>query len=182
MTTKRRKNKKLTPPMAWGAKVSKTFRERALWLANAIGTPVDDLMTCMAWESGRTFSPSVRNMAGSGAVGLIQFMPSTALELGTTVEELAAMTAEDQLNYVYKYFKRYIGRVGTLADLYMAILWPAAIGKPDDYELWNRNTMPTTYRQNAGLDLNRDGRITKREVAARLYAMRDEGRQPENAA
>jgi soluble lytic murein transglycosylase-like protein len=35
-------------------------------------------MACMAWESGRSFRPDVKNMAGSGATGLIQFMPTTA--------------------------------------------------------------------------------------------------------
>lgn len=41
-------------------------------------------MAAMAFESGETFSPSIKNAAGSGAVGLIQFMPSTAKALGTS--------------------------------------------------------------------------------------------------
>jgi hypothetical protein len=42
--------------------------------------------------------------------------------------------------------------------------------------------MPTTFRQNAGLDANRDGKIIKSEVAAKLYAMRAEGLRPGNSA
>lgn len=166
--------------IAWGAKVSQTFRDRIWWIADELSLNPDDLMACIAWESGRSFSPSVRNMAGSGATGLIQFMPKTAIELGTTTDELARMSAEDQLNYVYKYFAPYKGRLNGLSDVYMAILWPRAVGKPESYVLWDRATMPTTYRQNAGLDANRDGRVTKAECSAKLHAIKAEGLKPEN--
>ena len=99
-------------------------------IAGRLGVPADDLMACMAWETGRTFNPAVRNMAGSGATGLIQFMPSTARALGTTTDALAAMSAERQLDYVEAYFQPYRGRLRDLGDLYMAILWPRGIGQP----------------------------------------------------
>lgn len=166
-------------PMAWGAKVSPTFRERVRWIADTLEISADDLMSCMAWESGRSFSPSIKNMAGSGATGLIQFMPSTAKSLGTTTAALAKMTAEDQLNFVYKYFRPWKGKLKSLSDVYMAILWPKAVGKPDDYALF---TGGVAYRQNAGLDLNKDGKVTKAECSAKLYAMRAEGLKPENVA
>lgn len=166
--------------MAWGAKVSPVFRDRVRWICDQLLYPEPgDLMTCIAWESGRSFSPSKRNMAGSGATGLIQFMPATARALGTTTDALAAMSAEDQLNYVYKYFEPYKGRLRNLSDLYMAILWPKAVGKPDDYVLF-QGPGSITYRQNAGLDANRDARVTKAETAAKLYAMRAEGLRPGN--
>lgn len=174
------------PLMAWGAKVSPTFRERVRWIADdldigpATGTPAPDwLMTCIAWETGRSFRPDVKNMAGSGATGLIQFMPSTARALGTSVEKLAAMSAEDQLNFVWKYFRPYDGRLRSLADCYMAILWPAAVGKPDSYALF---TGGVAYRQNAGLDTNKDGRVTKAETAAKVSALLPEGLRPGNVA
>lgn len=166
-------------PIAWGAKVSPTFRERVWWICDTLRLDPDDLMSCMAWESGRTFSASIVNKAGSGATGLIQFMPTTAKALGTTNASLARMTAEDQLNFVYKYFRPFAGRLKSLSDLYMAILWPAAVGKPDDYALF---TGGIAYRQNAGLDANKDGRVTKAECSAKLYAMKAEGRRPENMA
>lgn len=164
-------------PIAWGAKVSQVFRDRVWWIADTLGLSPDDLMACMAWESGRSFSASVKNMAGSGATGLIQFMSSTAKGLGTTTADLAKMTAEDQLNYVYKYFRPYAGRLKSLSDTYMAILWPKAVGKPDDYVLFEGGV---AYRQNAGLDTNKDAKVTKAETAAKLYAMRAEGLRPEN--
>lgn len=154
--------------IAWGAKVSATFRDRVRWIANDLNMPSEGaswLMACMAFESAETFSPSIRNAAGSGATGLIQFMPRTAEGLGTTTAALASMAPEDQLNYVYKYFRPYRGRLHSLSDVYMAILWPAAIGKPEHHVLWTKEARPTTYRQNAGLDINRDGSITKAEAA-----------------
>jgi hypothetical protein len=68
--------------LAWGARVSPTFRSKVRLVAADLGVRPDDLMACMAWESGRSFRPDVANMAGSGAVGLIQFMPSTAAAAG----------------------------------------------------------------------------------------------------
>lgn len=166
--------------LVWGAKVSQVFKERLLWIADALDMPeqgADWLMACMAWESAESFSPDIKNQAGSGATGLIQFMPKTATALGTSVEKLARMTAEDQLNYVYKYFAPQKGRLNNLSDVYMTILWPLGVGKPETYVLWNRATKPTTYRQNAGLDLNRNGAITKGEAAAKVYEKLARGKQ-----
>jgi peptidoglycan hydrolase-like protein with peptidoglycan-binding domain len=164
--------------LAWGAKVSADFRAAVFELCERLGLVPDYLMACMAWESGETFSPRIRNGAGSGAVGLIQFMPATARALGTTADALATMTAEQQLVYVERYFKPYAGRLRTLSDHYMAILWPAAIGKPERAQLWDAATRPTTYRQNSGLDINRDRVITKAEAAAKVAAKLERGRQP----
>lgn len=174
---------KAAPPMpvglAWGAKVSAVFRDRVRWMAEDLQLEANDLMACMAWESGRSFRADVKNMAGSGATGLIQFMPATARSLGTTVEALAAMTAEDQLNFVWKYFKPHKGRLTSLADIYMAILWPAAVGKADDFALF---TGGVAYRQNAGLDTNRDGKVTKAEAARKVLGLLEEGLRPGNIA
>lgn len=167
-------------PLAWGAKVSPAFRDKVRLISARLGIDPSDLMTCMAWESGRSFSPSKKNMAGSGATGLIQFMPATARDLGTSTAALAMMTAEQQLDWVEKYFQPFKGKLHNLADLYMAILWPKAVGKPLEYVLWDKDTRPTTYRQNAGLDLDRDGEVTKAECSAKLFAMKAEGLRAEN--
>lgn len=164
--------------LAWGRKVSQVFRDRVFWIADDLDLNPDFLMACMAWESAETFRPDIRNAAGSGATGLIQFMPSTARALGTSTTKLAAMTAEDQLNYVYKYFAEHKGRLRTLSDTYMAILWPKGIGKPESHTLWDRTTMPTTYRQNSGLDIDRNGYITKAEAAAKVQQKLVKGMSP----
>jgi len=163
--------------LAWGRKVSQAFRDRLFEICRELGVEPDYLMACIAFESAETFRPDVRNAAGSGATGLIQFMPATARGLGTTTDALAVITAEQQLEYVLAYFLPYKGRLHTLADVYMAILWPAGIGKPDDWALWDQASRPTTYRQNAGLDANKDGRITKAEAAAKIQAKLERGRQ-----
>ena len=127
----------------------------------------------MAFESGETFSPSIRNAAGSGATGLIQFMPSTATWLGTSTEELAKMTDVDQLKYVKKYFRPYADKIHTLSDMYMAILLPKFVGQSEDSILFLDPKI--SYRQNAGLDINKDGKITKAEATKKVKDKLDKG-------
>jgi len=164
-------------PIAWGAKVSPTFRDRVWWICDTLGIDPDDLMSCIAWESGESFRPDIKNAAGSGAVGLIQFMPSTAIGLGTSTSKLAAMKPEDQLNFVYLYFKPFANRLNNLGDVYMAILWPRGVGKSDDYVLWDKGQSPTTFRQNAGLDINKDARVTRGECLKKIQEKLVKGRQ-----
>jgi hypothetical protein len=166
--------------IAWGRRVSAGFRTRVRALAADLRCSADDLMTCIAWETGRTFSPSVRNAAGSGAIGLIQFMPTTAAALGTTSQKLARLTAEEQLAYVARYFAPFKGRLRNLGDMYFAILWPDGIGKPDEAVIWTQKTRPTTYLQNKGLDVNKDGVITRAEVLAKVAPLLAEGLSPGN--
>lgn len=163
--------------LAWGQKVPEEFRNRVGEVAQSLGTDANHLMACMAFESGETFSPSIRNVAGSGAVGLIQFMPSTCQALGTTTEALAAMTAVEQLRYVEKYFKPRKGKLVSLEDVYMAILWPAAIGKPDDYVLSisTIRNIPSAIFKTRGSTSNHDGVITKKEAAAMVRKHLDKG-------
>jgi hypothetical protein len=157
--------------LAWGQKVSDQFGRLTIAACKRLG--IDDpswLMACMAFETGRTFSPCIRNAAGSGAVGLIQFMPSTAGALGTSVEELATLKAEDQLLYVELYFKPWSRRLHSLGDVYGAILWPGMIGKLDTTVIFEQGdeARPKLYLQNKGLDLNHDGHITRGEIIARV--------------
>lgn len=153
--------------LIFGQKVSLAFKAELIDIAQDIGVDPNNLMAVMAFESGETFSPSIRNPA-SGATGLIQFMPSTARGLGTSTDALARMTAEEQLDFVRDYFADYRGRLRTLEDTYMAVLWPKGIGKPNDFVLFSRDSGGQTYLQNKGLDLNRDGKITKAEAAAKV--------------
>lgn len=166
--------------LAWGAKVSTEFKDRILWICKHLSIDPNYLMACIAWESNETFSASVKNLAGSGATGLIQFMPNTAKALGTSVAQLAQMRPEDQLNYVYKYFLPYKKRLVSLSDVYMAILWPAAIGKAENQVLWAQSNKPTTYRQNIGLDIDKDGIITKSEASFKVRDKLNKGLTPDN--
>lgn len=168
--------------LAWGAKVSVKFRARVVETAVALHIDPSWLMACMAFESARTFSPSIRNGAGSGAVGLIQFMPQTCATFGLTVEDMAAMTDVDQLSYVRLYFEPWVGRLHNLGDVYGAILWPAMIGKPPSWPVFRKDDQkhPARYLQNRGLDFNHDGEITKDEIVMKVQNMYVEGMQPGN--
>lgn len=165
------------PAMAWGRRVSVDFKRKLVALAARIGVQVDYLMAAMAFETGARFTPDVQNPK-TRATGLIQFMPATAKALGTSIDALAAMTAEAQLDYVEQYFAPYKGKLANLGDVYMAILWPRGVGKADDFVLFADGD--TAYKSNRGLDLNQDGKVTRHEAAAKVQAMLDRGLKPEN--
>lgn len=167
------------PKLAWGARVSPEFRARVYRMAERLPCDPNWLMACMAFESGRTFSPSIRN-PHSGATGLIQFMPSTAIDLNTTVDALAGMSAVEQLDFVERYLHRYAGRFATLSDVYMAILWPRAIGAPEDAPLFSSPS--AAYAANRSLDLNNDGHVTKAEASSFVARALAEGMQPGNVS
>lgn len=162
-------------PLAWGKKVSPEFKAKVTQIAQSLGANPNDLMAAMAFESGQTFSPKIRNRL-SGATGLIQFMPSTAKRYGTTTAALAKMSAVEQLDYVQRYLQPYAGRLNTLSDVYMSILWPAAVGKGEDYAIFSKGTK--AYAQNKGLDTNHDGKVTKGEAASRVQTRLDAGKTP----
>jgi len=144
------------------------FKEGISRLATKYNIPPNALMAVMDFETGGSFDPAEPNQAGSGAIGLIQFLPKTARSLGTTTAELAQMSKIEQLVYVDKYFAQFGDRLsgGNVDDIYMAVLWPKAIGKPDGYVLFRRGTK--AYGQNSGLDHNEDGTISKYEAATKV--------------
>lgn len=153
--------------LIWGARVSQPFRVRVREIGKNLGLDPNWIMAVMAFETGYTFSPSVRN-PGSSATGLIQFIESTAQDLGTTTAKLSRMTAVEQLDFVEKYFAPGASRIRNLGDAYMWVLWRAAVGRMDTYVMWERDTGPyqQQYAANSGLDKNRDGQITRGEAVA----------------
>ena len=156
--------------IAWGKKLSVEEKEKLLKICSNLKIEPDYLMSCIAFETGETFSPSIESKSGSKALGLLQFMPTTAIALGTTSEKLKKMSVLEQLDYVEKYFKPYASKVKTLSDLYMAILWPVAIGKSPDFVLFYKadKKYPKRYIQNRGLDFNKDGKITLSETCKKI--------------
>lgn len=156
--------------IAFASKVSADFLAKVEQVSTDLGIDPSWLMACMAFETGETFSPSIRNAAGSGAVGLIQFMPATLALLGTTTDEAIVMNGVEQLDLVAKYFAPWKGKLHSLGDTYGAIIWPAMIGKSDGYVVFRKDDPmhPARYVQNAGLDFNHDGLITKEEIVRRV--------------
>lgn len=161
------------------------------------------LACVISFETGGSFSPSQRNgwaaqealrtgKPYAGAVGLIQFMPSTARALNTAPEALAQMTFTEQLVYVKKYLMSYRGRMKSLEDTYLAVFYPAAIGKEDGWVVANANgtvlsNKPTNtadevkrakavYTQNAGFDSAKMGQVTRGMICSTIRAVRDRAR------
>lgn len=148
------------------------FVDKVSMIADDLGADPNHLMAAINFETGGTFDPTIENEAGSGAVGLIQFTPATAKALTgdktekAAIERLKNMSATEQLDYVAKYLKPYAGKLNSMADVYMAILYPKAVGKGGDYALFRKGTK--AYWQNRGLDIDDNGVITKSEASSKV--------------
>lgn len=105
-------------------------------VSEALGFPDPAMLANVINFESNNFDPQAVN-ALSGATGLIQFMPRTAGELGTTTAALRSMSAVEQMDYVQRYFQlpriRKHGPLRTQTDVYMAVFYPDAIGKGDGY-------------------------------------------------
>ncbi|MET0403735.1 MAG: hypothetical protein ABW123_15095 [Cystobacter sp.] len=161
--------------------VKPAFKNKVLAICTVLGIDPNHLMACMAFETGEKFSAKVQHTGGAQAYGLIQFTKAGASDLGKTLEELRAMTEVEQLDYVQLYMSRCIkahGPLKTLSDVYMAILCPAAVGKPEDHICYKAGTK--AYTQNRNLDhtdeKKRKGYITKADATTRVKEFEDKGR------
>lgn len=151
------------------ANVTPQFVAEVEAMAQRLDTRPEYIIAVMSFETGGSFSPSIRNPVSS-ATGLIQFLSSTARGLGTSTAELARMSPVEQLGYVEAYFEPFAGRLNTLEGVYTAVL--SGSPKPDpNTTLFSSGTL--AYRQNAPLDTNGDGRITSAEATAAVRARID---------
>ena len=154
-------------------RTSPAFRSKVAKIAASLNASTVDLLLCISFETAGTFDPAEMNPV-SHAIGLIQFMPSTAASLGTSTEELAMMTPIRQLDFVEMYLRRIGKNFPRLEDLYMAILSPNAVGRSVDHVLFRDPQV--AYRQNRGLDTNSDGEITIGEATSRVRQMQTRAR------
>lgn len=150
-------------------KVNKAaFLQGVQAIADKYKFPADWLMLTMHLETGGTFSPTIKN-SSTGATGLIQFLPSTAKWLGTSIEELERMSNVQQLYWVDEYLRRNVfNRVSVISypvDLYLGIFHPASIDDGLSYVYSQK-----VYAVNKGFDINKDGKITKEEIQNKLLA------------
>lgn len=144
-----------------------TFEDKVREIAGMLDVPPEWLMAVMYSES--KFDASVLNHKGSGATGLIQFMPSAAEDLNVSLQRIRKMNHLQQLEYVYLYLEQARERYGdyeSLADLYLAILYPKARKQDYCYTLYAKPGK--SYEQNAGLDENKDGRVTVSDIDRRM--------------
>lgn len=146
------------------------FEAKVREISDMLNIPPEWLMAVMYSES--KFDANVANYKGSGATGLIQFMPVTAKELNVSVQRLANMSHLQQLEYVYIYLQQVRERYGdydSLTDLYLGILFPKARKQDYCYTLYAKPSK--SYMQNSGLDENKDGRVTISDVDKRMQRL-----------
>lgn len=112
--------------LVWGNKIGCNERKKVVEVAKNLEVDPNWLMTVMALETAKTFSPAIDN--GIGYVGLIQFGKDAAETVGTTQERLVKMSFIEQMDYVHKHLMPKKEKYKTLTDLYLAVLYPKACG------------------------------------------------------
>jgi len=146
-------------------KLGSGFSAKCESVAGYLGCNVNDLLAMMYSESG--LQTTARNKS-SNAIGLIQFMPSTLRANGYSTEQVASMSAIQQLDVVADIFMKAKKMAGYGANekisggtLY-AINWLPAYAKNDTIA-----TRGGKY-YSSGLDMNKDGSVTKADLEQRL--------------
>lgn len=136
------------------------------------------LTAVMYFESGKTFSPSKTNNIGS--VGLIQFTRDKAGVNYKTIQgkrynlsDLAKMSFNEQMNVVQKYYEEVIKSTKkvpqSFIDTYLVTFFPLAVGKDDNFVFESKClSRALIAKQNPIFDLNKDGKVTKKEVETRF--------------
>ncbi len=146
------------------------FEKKVRQVSKGLDIPPEWLMAVMYSES--KFDASVSNSKGSGATGLIQWMPTTAKDFDITVEKLRNLNHVEQLDYVFKYLdriQRSRGEFKSITDLYLGILYPKAVGETPCYTLYAKPSK--TYEMNRILDENKDGMVTVQDITERMKRM-----------
>ena len=151
----------------------KAFVKAAQYIAPGEADAPTWLATIVDFESGKTWRTNIRN-AYSGAVGLIQFLESTAKNLGTTTDALANMSFAAQLEYVKKYFQTIgvVGKIHSLNDMYLAVFAPKGVGMAPDAVLYPAGS--AAVAQNPGLAGDK-GFITVADVTNAIHARLNAG-------
>jgi hypothetical protein len=163
--------------LIFGWKVESSFVPALRAGSARLGLDPNWVMAIMAVETVSTFKPCIRNPY-TFATGLIQFMPDTAREMGTSIDALCGMSQTGQWRYVEEYLRRKIrahGRPRDLGSAYMLVFTPIYTQSPDSKVMYrhdggacrvNGRMRKTAYCQNQVYDYApKDGMITKFEAA-----------------
>ncbi len=143
------------------------FERKVRQVADELNVPAEWLMAVMHSES--RFDASVKNHKGSGATGLIQFMPTTAKDHAISTDKLRNLNHTEQMDYVFDYLnskRKQYGDYRSLTDLYLAILYPKARSGDFCYTLYAKPSK--AYQMNSGLDEDKDGRVTVSDIDRRM--------------
>jgi Transglycosylase SLT domain len=142
-------------------------------IARRLKTEPAWLLNVMASES--LFDHTARNsISGQTATGLLQFIESTARNMGTTTKAIRRMSPVEQLHLVERYLTPFRGCLNSLADVYLAV-FRGFIVKGGDATviapLNKSNGEQRIYSLNRWLDFDSDGKIAKGELALAALAI-----------
>jgi hypothetical protein len=139
-----------------------------------------ELLAAMYLESAFTMDPAIYGGDGKHFVGLIQFGPPAAKEVGFTQAQLAQMTRPEQtsgpvLKYMLARKKEYRITTFRLCDVYSMINWPATTGQDLTTVCYSgTNGLPNgrktiwkdeiiAYNANKSLDIGNKGYVTMQD-------------------
>ena len=145
------------------------FLNKVKTVCGSLSVNYIDMLSCMHLETIGTFDPWIQNSLGY--TGLIQFGKAAAQTIGTTTDTLRNLDRVGQCDYVLKYFqannlnKR--APSPRLVDIYLTILWPAGVGKPEDFVIFPAGS--AEYKANPAFDPGgKVGYVTVGMVAAQI--------------
>lgn len=126
-----------------------------LEVARPLNLDISDLATVVSIESN--FNEKAVNKY-TGASGIIQFMPTTAQELGYNISQVRAMTFNEQAKLAKKYLEKKNARGLRGVDLYLSVFYPVSVGK-ENFVYPN-----SVYSVNSGLDYDKNGKLTYSDI------------------
>lgn len=141
--------------LIWGGKVSCEFRKKVILISRRNSIDPNNLMAAIAHETGGTFDPTIgtfkkhKNESKEGYVGLLQIGKDAATDLKITRTKLLNMNQIEQLDYVEKYLNLPLvkGKLNTLTDFYLAVLFPVDCGKGNQHNhVVFDNSLPISYK------------------------------------
>lgn len=132
-------------------------KSKVIEIAKKNGFTPERLVELIYFETGGSMSPN-QKAGNSNGMGLIQFMPNTAKDLGTTTEKLSKMDTIEQLGYVGKYFDKNHTKG---EDPYVTVASPSASKKGLDDTVYKKGSQ--AYKSNSSW-VGKDGRITKQSI------------------
>ncbi len=135
-------------------------------IADRLDATSEDMMSVMMAESG--CKASAHNENGH-ASGLIQFMPKILAGLGWFQghEAFRKLSVGQQLPFVEKFYKPYVGNLDTIEGLYVATFLPSLIKhshEPEYVLVAKGGQLGWAYDANAVFDQNKDKKIVVHEL------------------
>ena len=141
------------------------FQDKVVQIAEQLGTNPNFLMAVMSFETGGTFSPSVRNQGGKRRRRTHPVHAPDGASLG------------DQQRGSHEHVRRRPTRIrratlppvqGSAGDprRYAHVLLTKAVGKGPDFVLFQKPSV--AFNQNQGLDIHGDGRITVFDASSKV--------------